>query len=1047
MTTKKIHVIVASAGAGKTTHIVRAIAAEMARCAPESLLATTFTIKAADELVERARSHLFSEGAADKAARLLGARFGTVNAVCGQIVAEHAIDLGLSPKVSVIDELAAANVFAIAADAAIEAHAPRLYPLAEQLGWTELAFNGPVEDWREIARKIIALARANGVASKDLDRSAQLSIDSFLDLLPPANSSDLDGQLRAAVQAAMKALPHEPSATARDTVDVLKKAQSALTRGEDISWPDWARLAAAKCAKTKDGIDFHQAILNLANIAAQQLGHPRLRRDCHEMITELFGCAREAMEAYQRYKAQRGLLDFTDQELLALKVLQNPVARARFSESVSRVFVDEFQDSSPLQVAIFSALAKIVDESTWVGDPKQAIYGFRNADSALTMAAFEGAISASGVKAGALSRSYRSRKGIIDFVNAAFSPALERSGLDPEEHRFDGTARTEYGIATPPLAIWRLSGNVSEQAEALARCVKNALEDASKWPVEDKQGKMLRPLQARDVAILCRTNPQVSSVANALDAIGVKVAVERSGLLDTPHVQLVFAALRYCADRSDRLALAELARFFGADPEDASWINAFEAEDAFAALEAAAKVTCALNAIRQSAFGMTPREILDAVIFIPHIVQLIEAWGDNGERLDDLEALRGFAQSYEDNCSAEGVAATPSGLILALQVAPIKRPKCLSGDAVSIMTYHTAKGLEWPLVVMTELGKLRPPNLFEPSASTEGELDWTAPLSNRWIRFWPWPYGTKRSGVVLDDAADNSAIGQKAAIQVRDEAMRLLYVGMTRARDFLVFADNGKRDWLSVLDAPSGQSRLDLNGADSINVAGENFPARVRDAPEHGGPAPRRNASLPFVSTLTKRTERAPLRRRPSSETNAAGFGITERVDLGNRLPLVGDPDMNALGQALHAIFASDDAAHETAVRLERAEGLLRRWNISALSPENAVIAADRLHSYLDTNWPSATRRPEWPIHALIEDQLTTGRIDMLLEMGSDVVVIDHKSFPGRQDQWEAKALHYAPQLQLYADAATTAGRSVMAMLIHMPIVGQILRIHRVPMS
>src|ERR1700749_3096874 len=96
-----IQVVTAAAGAGKTTRIVGDIAVDVATRPPEEVVATTFTIRAADELVQRARTALFGQGRVDPAGRLLGARFGTVNAVCGQIVGEFALELGRSTATNV----------------------------------------------------------------------------------------------------------------------------------------------------------------------------------------------------------------------------------------------------------------------------------------------------------------------------------------------------------------------------------------------------------------------------------------------------------------------------------------------------------------------------------------------------------------------------------------------------------------------------------------------------------------------------------------------------------------------------------------------------------------------------------------------------------------------------------------------------------------------------------------------------------------------------------------------------------------------------------
>jgi ATP-dependent helicase/nuclease subunit A len=1051
MRTNKINTVVASAGAGKTTRIVGEIAREVETRQPEELVATTFTVKAADELIERARANLFKSGKSEQAARLLGARFGTVNSICGQIVGEHALDLGRSPRAEVIPEDGVARLFAIAADRAIEAHAPRLNALAEIMGLFEPKRTGDAErsDWRSTVRRIIELARANGLDASGLGRSADRSVESFLALLPPpfaGRAEDLDQTLNDAVAAALASLPAELSKTAQPHIDHLRRARGTAQRGDRLSWPDWARLSKVACAKTKDGQALADALDAVRRAGARHPEHPRLRSDCEAFTRTLFTCAEKALDAYQAFKSERGLMDFIDQEALALDVLRDPAMAERLGERIGRVFVDEFQDSSPLQIAIFTAMAKLVDASTWVGDPKQAIYGFRNADCALTQAAFDGVAATATERPDVLATSHRSRKGIVDFVNAAFGPAFTNMGLPAADHAFSGTTRKEEGFPHAPFAVWWLDGKVDLQYAALAAGIRDAIADGEAWTVFDKETKANRALRAGDVAVLCRSHADILRVATALGRMGVKVAVERDGLSRTPHVELVMAAFRWVADPTDRLALAELARFFSDDPQSDLWLQAVSAEDQDAALEAAVPISSALNELRESVLSLTPADLVDALIVLPDVMHRIETWGDVAARLDDLEALRGFARRYEAGCASSGAPATPSGLVLALAADEPRRPKSLQSDAVEVMTYHGAKGLEWPLVVLTGLDSKPKARLFEPVAEAEGVLDWQDPLAGRWIRYWPWPYPAGSKDVGLDEAALTSPLGQQASLRARQEETRLLYVGVTRARDYVIFAPATKSElkWLQVLDSDKpGHVTLRSSPANTLNVATQSFSARVSmmAIDDAVTPAVIRRA---FVRLIRETRDRPVLHRRPSAETATDPYVVVERVQLGPRLPLVGRTDMLSLGEAVHAIFAADRAEQLPATRYDRAAAILERWGVHQVKAQDVLDACDRLNAHLSDLWPTGRLHRETPVFARLGDQLVSGRIDLLAEHDAGLAVIDHKSFPGTRDTWDARAVGYGPQLGLYAEALEAiTGRPCEALYIHMPIVGVLLRVAR----
>lgn len=1035
----RVDTTIASAGTGKTTSLVRLIAAAIAEGTnPEHILGTTFTNKAADELTERARAHLVRQGKASAATGLLNARLGTVNSVCGQLVSEFALDLGRSPATEVIGEDAQGVLFATAADAAIRGCADELLALGHRLGILE-------EDggWRSDVRRIIGLARANGLDPDRLHRSAARSKETLLCLLPEPETDEaaLDRALLMAVRHALDALGGMTlTQKGTEALTLLRSVAAIMGRGEQLAWSSWAKLA-----KLAVGVKEAPLVQGVKDAAAAHPRHPRLRADLAAYIDGCFACAAGALAAYQRYKDERGLLDFTDQETLALAALRRPDLQDRLKERISRVFVDEVQDSSPLQVALFTELARIAEHSVWVGDPKQAIYGFRDTDARLTLAASTAAAAATGGAQSILSTSYRSRPGLVDFFNDCFTPAFRAMGMSEEACRFSRANRPELADAPPALSTWCATGkNNDRRAAAVAAGVRDALGTAEQWPVKDGAG--VRPLRAGDIAILCRTHDDIDSIASALSALGLPVAVEHGKLFTAPEIQLATAALRWTADRSDLVALAEMARLVDPDPESDRWLQAALDPDARQALEQLIPFCPTLGALRDRQMGLTPAELLDAIIESCDLAALASRWGTALARVENLETLRGLARAYEEECNRLRSPATAGGLVLWLEAkaagGDCNRPASLDPNAVRVMTYWGAKGLEWPLVIMMQLEKEKRGALFSPCAEADGAIDWSSPLAGRWLRFWPWPYGAHKKDVFLDAAAANSEIGKAVELRAREESVRLLYVGMTRARDYLVMVqpENKRLAWLDdlIVGDASAHVTLPTEHGNPVMVGGIAHPCRfqVLAAAE---PEERPVTQL-FLARPRDVAARRPLHIRPSDAVGAERFAISGRIELGARVPLSGEADMQRVGQALHAIIACDDKHADPGVRLQRAQAIFERWGVRQLLAEDCLAAADRLWSMLDERFRPTRVRREVPVHAYVGDQLVRGVIDLLLETSEGFVIIDHKSFPGSLEKAEQRALGHAAQLRVYAQAIEAAtARSCAAMLIHMPILGRLL--------
>ena len=326
--------MIASAGTGKTFRQVEEVRTALeAGAAPGSILATTFTNKAAAELVERARSRLIGEGHADQAAGLLSARVGTVNSVFGRTVGDFALNAGRSPVTDVIPEEHRRRVFAIAAESAIGRYASEMIPIAQRLD---------IDDWTDHVRELAGLVRQNDIDPSQLEGHADRSWEGCRALFPPLSDETgdvLDARIRDALAEVRDAL-NKSTDTTQTTAKVKERVEEAfavLASGRDLPWSRWAAVSKLKPAKKSVGL-----VQPVVGAAMAHAAHPRLHADLEAYIRGVYSAAAEALETYADYKATNGLVDFVDQEHEALGLLDNAEVSERLRETLSRVFVDEF---------------------------------------------------------------------------------------------------------------------------------------------------------------------------------------------------------------------------------------------------------------------------------------------------------------------------------------------------------------------------------------------------------------------------------------------------------------------------------------------------------------------------------------------------------------------------------------------------------------------------------------------------------------------------------------------------------------------------------
>ncbi len=1067
-----IEFVRAGAGSGKTFHLTHLLADRLedksARAA--SVIATTFTVKAATELRERARSTLLKKGRLDLAAAVGQARIGTINSVCGQLIQRFCFELGVSPDQQILDELEASRIARIALESVQTPEEVRsLLDVARRLDIGQSTFGLASREQKsekaiaDTLRALMSAARENNLSPVQLAAMGAKNADAMLASWP----EPVDGVSEDFADALEKTILELQIAQDKgNTTDVLRKgidkcrdALQRLAQGQ-LPWSAWVSLA-----KLSAGAPQKKLVEPLQAAANRHGAHAGFHADVRQYLELVFCIASRGLQAFEDAKREMGVVDFTDQEVLLLRGLkESAVVQQALREELDLVLVDEFQDTNPLQLAIFIELAKLAKSSVWVGDRKQAIYGFRGTDSTLIQQVLD-SVGAWGGKIGeALTDSWRSTPALVKLTNEAFigaftpTPAAEIA-LSPVRPPIAGSVDLHnWMFATPPR---KRNLDVTGLGPALSQLLQ------SKAEIWDKDAKVLRAVRPGDIAILCRKNNVVKDVVGALSRWGLPVAAERPGLMATPEARLVVACLRRLHDRSDTVASAVIVGLTEAlEPEQ--WLHdrlqfladakRNEAGDWDPPLnswklagEGSNLLLARLDSLRERLLSLTPFEALRLAKAESGVANFCHSWSADRRsaqvRIANVEQLLSLARQYEEECLSSGRPGTLNGLLLWLQK--------LDGDgkdgraaashgAVEVMTCHGAKGLEWPVVVVMGLDHTNRTDLWDVRARTTGAFDAAAPLANRFVHYWVYPFGAAE-GVAEALNAEATPAGQVAAKSALEENQRLLYVTLTRARDQVVLVSKAGEppplNWLLEAKASAtfwpGTIRRSIEGVE-INCVATDWPLEQTQAE----PPARAKEALQFYPSRQPKVY-VPLWVRPS-EAEVGGFKVDLIETVGNRIAVLPNTDITLLGSALHNCIACATADPGHGIELDEVKAILARWGVAtAIEPQAVLDQVNAFTNWWRTRWPDGDARAEVPFEARRADgAIARGQIDFLLKVSGGHILFDHKADPRGAGTDDRLALKHGGQLAEYAQAvATASGEAVLERWLFLPVSAQAVRI------
>ena len=839
----EIEILSAGAGSGKTYTLTQRLATLLrTNVKPAGILATTFTQKAAAELQERVRVRLLEEGLTEQANELGSALIGTVHSVGVRLLQRFAFEAGVSPLVEIIAENDGQRIFneslaQVLSSDRIEA----MNTLADKLGLTKKTMGEPY-DWRAQIRDVTDVARANNFNADTLRLSRDRSIAAFETLLPPALTTDGSAWLLHTVhlieQTVVALEGNTDTDDTKKTADVretLRQALNTIKNTGRLHWYEWAKLS-----KLETGAKSRNLFEDLQTALRQYDQLPQLREDVRAFTSLLFDIATDALTEFETYKQKRGLIDYTDMETYVSRLLRIPSVRTTLAGELQLLLVDEFQDTSPIQLDIFLQLSQIAQKSIWVGDPKQSIYGFRGAEPALMQAIVD---ASGGIREeNILKKSWRSRPDLVYAANGMFTRAFntmppEQVALEPA---FTHENEAAFGKIPHALVHWRFKFEADDRrvpgAPWTENCIARQIAEllGKQWPVFEKGRKTTRSIRPSDVAVLCRSNAQCLNMAEALYRAGLQASIARTGLLGSREGSLVLACLKYLLTPYDHLSATEIVVLSGEKTletvvdERINWLQLGEKNT----WEGDNSLIRRLNEWRPQTTNLSASEILNLLLDELELRRIVATMGDAGQRLDNIERFRALALEYESACTRLHSAASLGGFLLwlgNLERAKLDNQGAGEHDgAVRVLTYHRSKGLEYPLTVCCNLDQKLRENVWGINLVSERERpDLDDILGGRWLRYWVNPLADQVRNTQLETNLLQSQAFADATRSALEEEKRLLYVGLTRACDYLVLpANKNGTAWLNrvVNEGREDVPVLDADAAELVFGWGKHYP-------------------------------------------------------------------------------------------------------------------------------------------------------------------------------------------------------------------------------
>ncbi|MBQ8110772.1 MAG: UvrD-helicase domain-containing protein [Clostridia bacterium] len=1039
----------AAAGSGKTTVLVERVLRLVTGDGldVDRMLIVTFTRAAASDMRAKLSRRLNERAAAGDARcreqllKLEHASISTLHAFCADFLRTNFESAGVDPAFRVLDDAVDARLRDEALDEALE----EAYAQGGE-ALSALDYGRGPGGVRAAAELLMARMEDRPDPAAWLERATRCDEEALRRW-----QDELKAAARRAIRTALVQL--EQAAAIAGCPDHYAAAirADAAALGDMLAIEDYDELyraltgfAGARATGGRWGAPVDEAALEtvkrLRDAARRAVNGTRLgqlpllpaRRDAAALGRELETLADIALRAsalYEAAKAEQSGLTYADLEHRTLRALSRPDVAEAMRSRFDCVFVDEYQDTSDLQEALVRALSR-GDNLFMVGDVKQSIYRFRHAEPGLFLQKYDAFSRGEGGALLPLTRNFRSRKGVLDFVNMVFERVM--TGGD-SEIVYDALARLNPGREDAgdgqDVEICLIDADGAPEAPEAPEDAAGDGEDAAELLAAEREGMLIAArirdmmardpkLKYRDFAILTRSKAGAfSAMMPALLAAGIPAYADgQAGYYESVEISWLISMLRLLDNgRSDVALIAmlhspavgmtaeELALVRAAHRRmafvDAAAAYAREADDAIA--DKLRRFEARMDAWRLRLGGMGLGEFVRLILDESGFYTYAGALPGGAQRQANLDQFVVDAARFDDEYSGS--------LTRFLAYTEYLRQKG-DGDAahllgendnvVRMMSVHKSKGLEFSVVFGAQLARR-----YHAEKSSAPLV--SHPALGVGMSYFDPQLRTRRLSL------QQAAVMERQRREDAAEEMRILYVLLTRARERLVLvgtvrdAEKAQRRWEALAAAPfAAQSHLDLvmaarcgalaagepacSGFEIVPAASVRARLSDRDAEARAAfedimAAPERYADAELQAQLAWKYPDALSARKPLKLTAS---GLLRELEGPEALPALLERPAFLAGAARRMTGAERGTAYHRAMQLlsiDALDGLSGRALTGAVERQlddfaNRLLMDDaqrqavqgwRLARFLESDVGlrlrrAGTVRREWPFNAML---------------------------------------------------------------------------------